>query len=87
MDPPPEILKAAADPDRPIGAEVAIAAGMTEIPPLDARAGRSKIRWWMPPLAIGVLGACALAFGVRSPLLKRPFLPSERRYREGAEFG
>jgi phospholipase D1/2 len=53
-DPPPEILAAVADPERPIGSEVATGAGMSElIPPLDARADRGSLRLWLPAIAIG----------------------------------
>jgi phospholipase D1/2 len=54
VEPPSDILKAVADPEQPIGAGVAAAAGMTEmVPPLDARAGRGSIRLWLPGIAIG----------------------------------
>lgn len=54
-EPPAEIVAAVADPDRPIGADVAAGAGMTElIPPLDARADRSSLRWWLPAIATGI---------------------------------
>jgi len=53
VEPPPEILKATADPERPIDEQVA--AGMTDlIPPIDARAHRGSIRLWLPSVAIGV---------------------------------
>jgi phospholipase D1/2 len=54
-EPPAEVVTAVADPERPIGTEIAVAAGMTElVPPLDARADRGSIRLWLPAIALAV---------------------------------
>ena len=37
--------------------------------------------------ALGVIGACALAFAVRALLVTRQFSPTVRRHRTQAEFG
>jgi phospholipase D1/2 len=85
VDPPNEVLAAVADPERPIGTEVAAGAGMSEvIPPLDARADRGSIRLWLPAIAIGVallalfrlLGNAEGAASVASALTGAPRMPS-----------
>jgi phospholipase D1/2 len=60
VEPPPEILKAAADPDRPIDVEVV--AGMTElIAPLDVRVEPGPIRYLIGAIAGLILLMLVLA--------------------------
>jgi phospholipase D1/2 len=85
VEQPSDMLTAVADPDRPIGTEVAVAAGMTElIPPLDARADRGSIRLWLPTVALGLavlavlrlLGSPGGAASAAAALEGAPQMPS-----------
>jgi phospholipase D1/2 len=62
--PPPEALRAAADPDEPMqfGATVA-----QLVPPVDARAQRSSLRLWIPAVVLAVAIAATSSALVRRP--------------------
>jgi phosphatidylserine/phosphatidylglycerophosphate/cardiolipin synthase-like enzyme len=66
VDPPGEIVKAAADPERPIGADLAadVAAGIVEMmPPLDPWGDRGSRRPWRPMTIAGALRATLRSVG------------------------
>jgi hypothetical protein len=66
VDPPGEIVKAAADPERPIGADLAadVATGIVEMmPPLDPWGDRGARRPWRPMTIAGALRATLRSVG------------------------
>jgi phospholipase D1/2 len=62
--PPSEALRAAADPDEPIGSGTALA---QLLPPVDARNERSSLRLWIPAIVLAVAVASTSTALVRRP--------------------
>ncbi len=62
--PPPEALRAAADPDEPVSVSAAAA---ELVPPIDARAHASRLRFWIPAIVFVVAIASTSSELVRRP--------------------
>ena len=62
--PPPEALRAAADPDEPIGFGASV---VQLVPPVDARARRNPLRLWIPLVVLTVALASTSSAFIRRP--------------------
>ena len=80
--PPPEALRAAADPDEPIG----FGSSVTQlVPPVDARARRNPLRLWIPLIVLTVALASTSSAFIRRPEFQAIQRRSWRRFDHAVE--